>query len=349
MRRFVVLLSMALGLGLGVSLGSAAHAQCGGAHEVQPGETILGLAGTAYGDPEKWTLIYYANQGVLDASGFQLTPGTVLRIPCAPGQEAVEEVDATPLQQIDAELKLVTGSNFAPFTDTGWQGQGMVTELINAAMEMTPEPVPYAIAWENDWSVHLDPILLEKQADMGFPWYKPDCVKTPANFRCANFHFSDPLVDVLIMLFVRSDGGMRYDSDADVVGKTLCRPNGYFTFDLDRAGRDWLSDNLITLVQPDTPRDCFDLLMRGEVDAVTVNVFTGAQAIDEMGLKGQAIPLEKPLSSEGLHVVISKTHWRGTTHLYRINAGLRALRESDRYEEIVARHLGVFWEQIKTN
>ncbi|MGX9357191.1 ABC transporter substrate-binding protein [Roseobacteraceae bacterium S113] len=334
-------------MALGLASPAAAQDTCGPNQVVQTGDTILALAQKAYGDPQRWTQIYYANQNILDATGFQLTPGMVLSIPCPPGATPV--VDATPLQQIDAELKLVTGSNFAPFTDTSWPGQGMVTELVNAALELSPSPVPYAIAWEDDWSQHLDPILTEKKADMGFPWYQPDCQKDPGNFRCTNFHFSDPLVDVLIMLFVRAEGGMTYASDADVVGKRLCRPNGYFTHDLDREGRDWISKGLITLSQPATPADCFRELMAGEVDAVSLNVFTGAQTLDEMGLRGVVVPLETPLSAEGLHVVISKTHWRGTTHLYRINAGLQALRDSDRYDAIVARHLGVFWDQIKTN
>jgi polar amino acid transport system substrate-binding protein len=32
-----------------------------------------------------------------------------------------------------------------------------------------------------------------------------------------------------------------------------------------------------------------------------------------------------------------------------LNAGLAALKETDRYGQIVSRHLGVFWDQIKTN
>jgi polar amino acid transport system substrate-binding protein len=67
-----------------------------------------------------------------------------------------------------------------------------------------------------------------------------------------------------------------------------------------------------------------------------------------MGLRGAVVPLDKPLSVEGLHVVISKKHWRGTTHLYRFNAGLAALKKSDRYAQIVSKHLGEFWDQLKT-
>jgi polar amino acid transport system substrate-binding protein len=46
-------------------------------------------------------------------------------------------------------------------------------------------------------------------------------------------------------------------------------------------------------------------------------------------------------------VVISKRHWRGTSHLYRFNAGLKALKKEGRFEEIVARHLEQFWGQLQ--
>ena len=321
------------------------RAQCANdAHIVASGETVFSIAERYYGDPEKWTLIYYANEAKLQASVFQVAPGDVLKIPCEPGSKTA---DATPLQVDNAELKLLTGSNYAPFTDRDWPGQGMVTELVNAAMEATPAPVTYSITWEDDWSKHLFPKLDGKEFDMGFPWLKPNCEQTPNNERCANFHFSDPLVEILILLFVNENSDFQYNSDEDVLGKRLCRPDGYFTHDLNRPGREWLSKGLITLVREDSPQACFEALRRGAVDAVTLNVFLGAQTIEAMGLRGQIIPLEKPLSTEGLHVIISKKHWRGTTFMYRFNAGLAALRGSERYSQIVSKHLSVFWDQIK--
>ena len=83
----------------------------------------------------------------------------------------------------------------------------------------------------------------------------------------------------------------------------------------------------------------------GRVDAATVNLFLGANTLIEEGLRNSILPVERPLSEEGLHVVISKRHWRGTSHLYRINAGLKALKKEGRFEEIVARHLELFWAQ----
>lgn len=329
-------------LGLATVLPGSAWALCDVTYKVQPGDTLFSIAGFHYGSTEKWTLVYYANQGVLQ--GQEAVPGTDVFIPCA---AATVEPDATPLRQETAGMTLLTASNYAPFTDRTWPGEGLVTELVNAALELSPSPVPYAIAWEDDWSQHLFPLLDQKTYDMGFPWIKPDCAATPENELCAKFHFSDPLMELPIMLFAGEGSGFNYETDDDLVGRTLCRPAGYFTHDLDRADRRWLSEGKITLVQPASPEACFEALVAGEVDAVTLNVFLGASKIVSMGLRGKVLPVDKPLSREALHVIISKTHWRGTTHLYRINAGLAALRDSGRYNEIVSRHLEVFWDRLK--
>ncbi|MDJ0827189.1 MAG: transporter substrate-binding domain-containing protein [Rhodobacter sp.] len=316
---------------------AAALAECEIRYSVQPGDTYYSVAEAHYGDHTRWALIYYANQGA--AVGPALMPGKELVIPCIAG---MTRPDPTPLRQDDAELKLLTGGDYKPFTDPSLPGQGLVTELVNAALELTPSPVSYSITWENDWSKHLFPMLDEKQFDMGFPWLRPDCESTPGDERCLNFHFSDPLMLMPIMLFVRTDNQFRFRGDADVVGRSLCRPKGYFTHDLDRAGRRWLSERKIAFVTGDSPRDCFRRVAEGEVDAATVNLFLGANVILEMGLRNRVVPLERPLSEEGLHVVISKRHWRGTAHLYRINAGLKRLHAEGRYQEIVARHLDNF-------
>ncbi|MCH2075604.1 MAG: transporter substrate-binding domain-containing protein [Rhodobacteraceae bacterium] len=221
----------------------------------------------------------------------------------------------------------------------------MITELINAAMEETPDPVTFSILWEDDWSTHLG-ALDQKEFDMGFPWLNPDCGTSPGQARCADFHFSDPILELLQLLFVRESAQMVFDEESDLHGKTLCRPAGYFTFDLESDERRLLADDRITWEQPETPAACFDLLMQGRVDAVALNEFTGWTTISDMGLQSAVTPLPKPLSVEGLHVVISKRHWRGTTHLYRINAGLAKLKETSRYDQIVSRHLGVFWDRV---
>ncbi len=319
-----------------------AQADCNLDYLVRAGDTFYSIAESHYGDRQNWMLIYYSNQN--HANGPAIMPGRSIYVPCPEGQASTP--DATPLRQDDADLKLLTGGDYAPFTDQDLPGQGMVTELINASLELAPSPVSYSITWESDWSQHLFPLLDEKQFDMGFPWLKPECKATPQNERCVNFHFSDPLMLLPIMLFVREDNQFRFTGDDDVIGRSLCRPKGYFTHDLDRTDRRWLSEGKIDLVVGDSPRDCFRMVQDGAVDAATVNLFLGANLIVDMGLRNKVVPLERPLSEEGLHVVISKRHWRGTAHLYRINAGLANLKKDGRYQEIVSRHMEYFRSRL---
>ncbi|WP_366129684.1 transporter substrate-binding domain-containing protein [uncultured Roseovarius sp.] len=320
-----------------------AWALCDVTYRVQPGDTLTSVAAAHYDDADQWTLIYYANQAVLAGQVQTLVAGRDLFIPC-PEENPVP--DATPLLQTGAELTLLTAGANAPFSDRDWPGGGLVTELINAALELSPAPVPYEIVWEPERAQHLAPLLGEKRYDMGFPWVKPDCATTAEDALCTGFHFSDPLMDLPVMLFQRADGDLVYDEDADLLGKRLCRPAGKFTHDLDRSGRRWLEQGQVDLSQPDTSEECFAALMAGQVDAVSLDVFEGAAKIVAMGLRGRVVPVEKPLSREALYAVISKTHWRGTTHLYRLNAGLAKLRESGRYGEILQRHLAIFWEKL---
>lgn len=327
-------------------LGAGAAEACSPQYTVQSGDTLFSIAEANLGDMTKWSLVFYNNPQLAGGSIVDVPVGTVLDIPCAPG--TVSAPDPTPLQQENAELVLVTGSNYAPFTDRAWPGQGMATELVNAALENMPSPVTYSITWEDDWSLHLDPMLKSTQTDMGFPWFRPDCDSKPDDFRCANFHYSDPLVDLVILLFTRADSGLTFQTDDALHGKTLCRPAGYFTHDLERPDRQWLTRGLVALKQPATPDECFDMLMSGQVDAVAVNEFLGVQKMFSMGLTDKVVPLPRPLSVEGLHVVIAKAHWRGTTHLFRFNAGLAKLKQTDQYNEIVQRHLALFWDQIRS-
>lgn len=323
-----------------------AQDDCRQEHVTQPGDSLISIAQTYLGDRKKWSSIYYANEAVLGGNLVDLPSGLTLSVPCLK-VEKVTAVVATPLLQDVAGINLLTGGNYAPFTDQGLVNGGLITELVNAAMEATPDPLPYTITWEDDWEVHLFPKLNQKEFDMGFPWFQPDCAAEPDNERCKNFHFSDPLFNILVMAFHRADAPLAFESDADMHGKTLCRPAGYFTHDLDSPDRQWLTKGLIRLEQPATPKDCFDLLMQGQVDAVAINEFTGREAAASLGLTDQISTTERPISSESLHIVISKRHWRGTTHLYRLNAGLRNLRSSARYEEIVSKHMSIFLDGLE--
>lgn len=70
-----------------------------------------------------------------------------------------------------------------------------------------------------------------------------------------------------------------------------------------------MADELITLTVGATAESCFDLLLDGKVDAVSGNEFLGTEITYNRGLNDQVPALPKPVSIQGLHVVISKRHW----------------------------------------
>ena len=80
---------------------------------------------------------------------------------------------------------------------------------------------------------------------MGFPWFKPNCEeygqldRTGTVPPATNFFFSKPVFEILVLFFTTNNSQFQFTSDADVLGKRLCRPTGYFTFDLDKKGRNW--------------------------------------------------------------------------------------------------------------
>ncbi len=330
---------------LALSTGAAwAQVQCNSQYQLQEGDSLAALAQQVYGDPGKWTLIYYANAAAFGGAPTEIVPGATILLPCLTEETAP---DPAPLQQADAELRFVTATQGPLLTDPQAPGGGMMTELVNAMMEATPNPVPYAVIWNEDRGQHLFPVLDRMQADMGFPWARPDCAAQGADPRCTGFHWSEPLFVLPVQLFVTSEGAMPFASDEDLKGKTLCLAEGDEAPWLDAGGRNLVADEVVTVTRAADFAACLALLGEGEVDAVPEDIFSGVAQVYDLGLRGQVTALERPIGTEALHLVISKKHWRGTTHLYRVNAGLAAIKASGRYDEIVNRHLALYMEKIR--
>ena len=205
----------------------------------------------------------------------------------------------------------------------------------------------YDVHWVNDWSAHLDPLLSNAMLDMGFPWSQPDCAANPDQYRCANFNFSDPMFEMLVLLFTDRSRPIRFQQDSDIIGKTLCRPKGYYTHDLDKNGRNWLADGKISLTQPVSVADCFELLSEGTVDAVALNEFTGRKAIKDLDMGSRVdIVQTRPLSIEGLHVVVSKSHPDSDLLLETINSGLTEIKQNGTYQQIIDAHMSKIWSEL---
>lgn len=344
---------------LGLGAGAAAAQTCGGSYVVQRGDTLSAIADRFYKNAGNWTAIHNANLQVIGPKPNLLRVGQRLSLTCIDGLPAglpdgtpVSDVQLTVARAVEVvpgnartrtKVNLMTGNDYAPFTDQSLHNGGMLTDVVNAAFAEAAPEQGYAIHWVSDWNAHFEPLLSNALLDLSFPWRQADCATVPDDYRCANLKFSDPMFEMLMLVFVRNDSTLTFNRDADLVGTTLCRPTGYTAYDLNQNGRNWLKDGKVTLVQPRTVKDCFDMVLNGEADAVTINEFTGRSAIAEHDLGDQIRILPQPLSVTGLHVVVHKSHPDADALLAMANEGLRGIRASGEYQRIIEDHMARIW------
>lgn len=347
--------------------GTAWGQTCGGTYTVQRGDSLSLIADKLYKNAGLWTSIHTVNLSNIGENPNSIRVGQKLSMTCIdglpqglPGGKAVLAAGETATIQAEPEVtraatgllstptlpkvKLVTGDDFAPFTQRGLMEDGLLAEVVSAAMTNSVGDDGFDTFWINDWSSHLNAMMPAHVMEMAYPWARPDCEGTPNEDRCVNFYFSEPMFEYLVLLFVDKSRPIPFQTDADLEGRTLCRPEGYLTHMLDQDGRNWVSEGKINLVQPRGVNDCFELLTQGEVEGVVLNEFTARDAIKAMGLKDQVEPVQsKPISITGLHVLIHKTHPHADTLLTTINSGLSGIKASGQYGEIVNRHMSQIW------
>ena len=353
---------------------TAAKAQvCGSDYVLKEGDTLADIAQRVYGSRSQWTAIFYSNQDRMGALATLLVPGLAIKIPCIGAAPNVTPTATTPsaplpfaspapnastpsgfeLSSMFRQIQFLTAEGYPPFADRTLPNGGIVLDLLTASMDLIKQQskggFDYQISWVNDWAAHLNPLLITRAFDAGIPWVKPDCTNIAAldrnsQYKCQKFFFSDPFYESTSVLFVRLDSPIMFNADNEILGKTLCRTKGWSTFDLDKGGRNWIKDNKVTLMQPQTPEECFRLLVSGTVDAVVIPDLTGRAISSAMGLADHVRATDRPVNIETMHAIIAKTHPHARTMLYYINSSLAKLRETGEYDRIVEKHLQQFWE-----
>ncbi|MEO1641000.1 MAG: LysM peptidoglycan-binding domain-containing protein [Pseudomonadota bacterium] len=332
----------------GVTLGSATSAQAQQAcsvYQVVRGDTLSQIASRA-DVPGGFQTLFNANRNVL-ASPNLIEIGDRLAIPCADGSLPSEGASvvtvATPASpapttaEPNRPLRIVTATGYAPFTDEGLPGGGMITRMVDRSMQLGNPDQEYALTFINDWGSHFE--LTELGAvDMVFPWFRPNCdlvenLSPSSAYRCTNFNHSEPFYELFVDFYTMN--GSEYanaTSYEDLFGATVCRPEAWFTFDLE-ASR--LVEPNITYVTPVSQQGCVELLANGEVDVMTYDALPAEEDIREAGVEDQVTTLEDLRGTVTTHIFVSKTNQFANDALPIINAGLEELRLSGEWFTIV--------------
>jgi polar amino acid transport system substrate-binding protein len=360
MKRYMLTAAIAAAL----SAGAANAETCGGAYSVQRGDSLSLIADTLYKNAGMWTAIQQNNIDKIGSNPNNIAVGMKLNLLCLNGlpvglEGGVEVTEASTAAAAIIEapvitqgtgvrverINIVTGDDYAPFTDRKLDKGGLLTELVQRAMEESAPAEGFAIHWVNDWDSHLPTLLEQGLVDMSFPWSRPDCANLPDDYRCETFLFSESLFEILELAYYDKSRPVTFDQDSDMEGKTLCRVSGYSTHELDKNGRNWVKGGKVKLERPEKVGDCFQLLIDGKVDVVQIDEFAGKAAIKEMGLGDKVEALPRPVSVEPLNVLIHKGNPRAQEIVDILDRGLAKLKETGEYQRIAGEHLSRFWAE----
>ncbi|MCY1128270.1 transporter substrate-binding domain-containing protein [Frigidibacter sp. RF13] len=276
----------------------------------------------------------------VDAPAAEVTPAPEPEVVAEAAPAAPESAPAAPAPQASVRpLALVTGNDYAPFTDETLPGGGMFTQLVEMAMFRADPGRAYSLTFINDWQAHLDALLPSHAYDLTFPWSRPNC-EAPETLsagdlgRCQNFEFSQPFYEVVDGFFSRADSEIAAATTYDeYMGKRICRPEGYSTGVLDGAG---LTMDVVQVVRPVKVADCFNMLMKGEVDLVALDTTVAADEIAEIGLTGQISENPQLSSVKTLHVIAHKSNPEAVAALDLLNQGILEMYESGEWYDVVS-------------
>lgn len=266
-----------------------------------------------------------------------------------PVVEAVAEPVAEPVVEPAPEvaaapaglptLKFLTGGDYAPFTDEELPEGGMITEIIKVAMARGDAEQDFKVSFVNDWGAHLTELLPSGAYDAGFPWFLPDCSKLElfsdaTKSRCTDFDASEPLFEIAVGFYAKpgnaASNATTYD---DLKGKRICRPDGWFTFDLEAQG---LVEPAVSMMVATSQVECWRALEADEVDVVTFDALPAEADIATLKISDnvkEIMPLAGVVSS---HVFIPKTNPNSKAYLEKLNKGLLEMRADGTWFSIVS-------------
>ena len=328
-------------------------------YKVRVGDNLRFIARDAYGDADKYRLIYDANVATIGEKADLIEIGTELTIPCdtsanetaaaapAPATETVTETvtpvaatpDQAPTLPAAKPISFVTGNGYAPFADEMLKGGGMMTQLVEMSVFRADPSLPYTMTYINDWQAHIDALLPSGAYDLSFPWVRPDCegadMLSPGDqVRCTEFVFSGPFYEIVDGFFALRESGLAsVTSYADFQGKRICRPEGYTTGVLDAVG---LTVPAITLLRPVEVTDCFQALAAGEVDLVSVDAEVGDAAAAKLGLTAMVEQNPHLNTLLSLHVIAHRSNQRAVDMIGQLDTGLIEMYQSGEWYEIVS-------------
>ena len=257
--------------------------------------------------------------------------------------------DATPAAAAASPKITVLAMARAPLADEQRPEGGLIPELLRSSLDKA-RPGGAGSEIELRWTTAapVKSLLSDASIDISLPWDGADCERPndlvqASAVLCDKALYSDPILEVVVGLFSRSDGNFTFNTDESIFGRTICISADQDVSLLNGQSRAWLSQKRVVAVRQPTLLDCASAVQTQEVDAFVASDLEGRYVLDRLGLSGQFKMAERPLGIRGVHAVASREHAHAPELIAAVNRGLKELKASGAYATIIRSHLTRLW------
>jgi hypothetical protein len=235
----------------------------------------------------------------------------------------------------------------APLAEPQLPAGGLIPELLRSSLSKARlGRSEIELRWAT--ATPVKSLLSDDSIDISLPWDGVDCERPndlvqASAVLCDNALYSDPILEVVVGLFTRSDSKFTFATDDSILGKSICISGDQDVSPLNGQGRDWISQKRVTAIRRPTLLDCASAVQTLEADAFVASDLEGRYVLDRVGLSRDFRMLERPLGIRGVHVVAARERVQASELINAVNRGLKELKETDAYAAIVRSHLMRLW------
>ncbi len=233
---------------------------------------------------------------------------------------------------VQAEVDVVTGNDYAPFTDEELPEGGLATELVvEAFAEMDRELNIDFRPWARGYHDTQQGVFAGT-----FPYVHSE-------ERAEEMLYSEqPLANIANIVVSTAEDAVEYDGPASLEGLTLCYALGYA---LPPVVDEMIEQGAIDTHEIEDIERCPRLMELDRADFFIPTNFTWPALVESEGLDADAFHVsDKPLDEQGLYFITARSDL-GEATLELFDEGLQRLHDAGHYESIVASHVGEAFEE----
>lgn len=217
---------------------------------------------------------------------------------------------------------VITTNDYGSFTSSVNQGSGAVLDIVREAFAMVDREVTFKFfPWKR-----VENEALKGRSFAAVPYFK-------TQERKKKFNYSDPLVPLYTRFFYHKEKfpkGFKWDKYEDFRGYLMGGVLGDWYVPLyEKAG-------VAAEIVPTLDQNVKKLAMK-RVDFIIMDELTGSELIKKHYPEGVSKigTLDKPENVRGLHLMISRSYPDSANITAQFNKGLKLLKKTSRYKEIL--------------